>query len=73
MILLSRLLSRQCCGGPVLAMSLLCIGFGSLFLLLSAGLLGWVFIAVGSAALGLCLALGFGRCRHRSVSRPLTG
>ena len=54
-------------------MTLLCIGFGSLFLLLSAGLLGWVFIAVGSSALGLCLALGVGRCRRRTLSRPLTG
>lgn len=54
-------------------MTLLCIGFGSLFLMLTSGLLGWVFIAVGIAALGLCLALGFGRCRHRTLSRPLTG
>lgn len=67
-MLLSRLLSRQCCGGPVLAMTLLCIGFGALFLLLSAGLLGWVFITVGAASLGLCLTLGYGRCRQRSLT-----
>jgi hypothetical protein len=72
-MLLTRLLSRQCCGGPVLAMTLLCVGFGGLFLLLSAGLLGWVFIAVGAASLGLCLYLGYGRCRHRQLSRLLSG
>lgn len=70
----SRLLSRQCCGGPVLAMTLLCLGFGTLFIVLSAGLLGLVFIAVGVSAEALCFYLGYRRCRRRRyVPHQLTG
>ena len=38
----ARMTSYQCCGGPVLGLSLLCLGFGILFLFLSASLLGLV-------------------------------
>jgi hypothetical protein len=44
-------------------MTLLCIGFGVLFLFLSASLLGLVFIAVGGLAEALCLYLGRTRCQ----------
>ncbi len=62
---LQRNFSRRCCGGPVLAMTLLCFGFGVLFLFLSASLLGLVFIAVGGLAEALCLYLGRTRCAQR--------
>ena len=62
---LKRNFSRRCCGGPVLAMTLLCFGFGVLFLFLSAFLPGLVFIAAGGLAEVLCLFLGRTRCRRR--------
>jgi hypothetical protein len=55
--------SRRCCGGPVLALTLLCLGFGALFLFLSASLLGLVFIAVGGLSEALCLYMSRTRCR----------
>lgn len=58
-----RLLSRKCCGGPVLVLALLCLTIGLLFLGLSAVSPGLVFIAVGGLAEGLCLWLGRTRCR----------
>jgi hypothetical protein len=69
----TRLMSFQCCGGPVLGLSLLCLGFGVLFLFLSAGLLGMVFIAVGAMAEGLCLCMARSRCRGREVRQQVTG
>jgi hypothetical protein len=45
-------------------MTLLCVGFGVLFLFLSARPLGLVFIAVGGLAEALCLFMGRSRC-HR--------
>ena len=65
--------SRRCCGGPVLAMMLLCFGFGALFLFLSASLLGIVFIAAGGLAEALCLYLGRTRCPRRYEPREGTG
>ena len=62
---LNRIFSRRCCGGPVLALTLLCFGFGVLFLFLSASLLGLVFIIVGGLAEALCLYLGRSRCQRR--------
>ncbi|MCU7852318.1 MAG: hypothetical protein KZQ80_08900 [Candidatus Thiodiazotropha sp. (ex Monitilora ramsayi)] len=64
MKLYSQLLSGRCCGGPVLAIAMLLIGFGILFQLLSASLLGLVFFSTGLLAEGLCLYLGLSRC-HR--------
>ncbi|MBL3589749.1 MAG: hypothetical protein JMN24_08145 [gamma proteobacterium endosymbiont of Lamellibrachia anaximandri] len=60
----SRILSRHCCGGPVLAMTLLFAGLGFLFLLLSAYVPGLVFIAVGVLSEGLCFILSRTRCRQ---------
>jgi len=57
----------------VLAMSLLCFGFGVLFLFLSASLLGLVFITVGALAETLCLYLGHTRCAQRYRPRQLNG
>jgi hypothetical protein len=57
----------------MLAMTLLCLGFGSLFLFLSADPLGWIFIAVGVGSEALCLYLGNRRCQRRYISRQLTG
>jgi hypothetical protein len=54
-------------------MTLLCLGFGSLFLFLSADPLGWIFIAVGVGSEALCLYLGNRRCQRRYISRQLTG
>ena len=56
------LMSRQCCGGPVLTLTLLCLSVGILFLLVSATLPGLIFIAAGLAAELLCLYLGRSRC-----------
>ncbi|MET0028417.1 MAG: hypothetical protein ABW101_12335 [Candidatus Thiodiazotropha sp.] len=70
---LKRLFSRRCCGGPVLAMTLLCFGFGVLFLFLSAYRLGLVFIAVGALSELLCLYLGRSRCQRRFDTHRLTG
>lgn len=69
----ARLTSYQCCGGPVLGLSLLCFGFGVLFLFLSAGLLGLVFIAVGVMAEGLCLFLARNRCAQSRLGRQIPG
>ncbi len=57
----------------MLAMSLLCFGFGVLFLFLSASLLGLVFITVGALAETLCLYLGHTRCAQRYRPRQLNG
>jgi hypothetical protein len=54
-------------------MTLLCFGFGVLFLLLSAFLPGLVFIAAGGLAEALCLYLGRTRCRQRYKPQELTG
>jgi hypothetical protein len=69
---LKRLFSWRCCGGPVLGMTLLCSGFGVLFLFLSAYRLGLVFIAVGVLSELLCLYLGRTRCARRFKARLLT-
>jgi hypothetical protein len=68
---LQRNFSRRCCGGPVLALTLLCFGFGALFLFLSASLLGIVFIAVGGLSEVLCLYLGRTRCRPYKARRVI--
>jgi len=54
-------------------MTLLCFGFGVLFLFLSASLLGLVFIVVGGLAEALCLYLGRTRCPRGYPPRQLTG
>lgn len=59
----NRLLSRRCCGGPVLALALICGAIGALFILLSATSPGIMFILTGAAGFGLCLAMGYRRCR----------
>lgn len=64
---LKYLISRNCCGGPVLALALLCLMIGLLFVSLSAVSPGLVFIGVGGMAEGLCLALGRSRCQARVV------
>jgi hypothetical protein len=64
MVTFSGLFSARCCGGPVILLTLLSIGFGLLFLLLAATELAAVFILTGSLALLSCLYLGRSRC-HR--------
>jgi hypothetical protein len=54
-------------------MTLLCSGFGVLFLILSAYWLGLVFIAVGALSEVLCLYLGRSRCQRRFDTQRLTG
>jgi hypothetical protein len=61
---LKRSFSPGCCGGPVLAMTLLCFAFGILFLFLSASLLGLVFITAGGLAEVLCIYMGRTRCQR---------
>ncbi|EXJ15614.1 hypothetical protein [Imhoffiella purpurea] len=63
---LTTLFSRRCCGGPVLALSLALVLFGTLFELLAASGLGWVFLAVGAGTLALCMLLGQSRCPRSS-------
>ena len=70
---LQRSFSSRCCGGPVLALMLLCTGFGVLFLCLSASLPGLVFISAGVLAEVLCLILGLSRCEQRYRPRRQTG
>ncbi|MEJ2621805.1 MAG: hypothetical protein P8163_16585 [Candidatus Thiodiazotropha sp.] len=65
MVNFSGLFSAQCCGGPVVLLTLVSIGFGLLFLMLSATELAVVFILAGSLAIVSCLYLGRSRC-HRS-------
>jgi len=60
--MLASLISRKCCGGPILALNLLCLGIGIVFLASSAILPGLVFMAVGLLAEGLCLYLSRSRC-----------
>jgi hypothetical protein len=67
----SLLISRHCCGGPVLFLALLCLGVGLLFVALSATVPGLVFIAVGVFAEALCLALGRNRCPNRYDSEQM--
>ncbi len=73
MVRFQRLFSRQCCGGPVVAMTGFCLGFGLLFLLLSADALGLVFIAVGGLSMLLCLYLGNLLCVGRRDHPRLSG
>lgn len=54
-------------------MTLLCFGFGVLFLFLHAGMLGIVFIAIGGLSEGLCLYLGRARCPQRYETQRLGG
>lgn len=61
---MSRLLSRRCCGGPVLTLSLVFSLLGGLFLALAATGPGVVFILSGVGALILCMTLGRSRCRQ---------
>ena len=59
----SSLFSRRCCGGPVLALWLVCLALGMLFAFTGALIPGLVFIATGFLAEGMCLLLGQSRCR----------
>jgi hypothetical protein len=71
MMRVTTFLSRRCCGGPVLVLSLALVLFGLLFILLSATGLGWMFITIGTATFGLCLLLGRSRCaRHLMRAHP---
>lgn len=62
MIGIRTILSRRCCGGPVLMLALALMALGVFFILLSALGLGWVFIGIGAASFGLCLWLSQSRC-----------
>ena len=59
----SSLFSSRCCGGPVLALWLLCLALGVLFAFTGALIPGLVFIATGFLAEAMCLLLGQSRCR----------
>ena len=59
----SSLFSRHCCGGPVLALWLVCLALGVLFAFTGALIPGLVFIATGFLAEAICLLLGQSRCR----------
>ena len=59
---LTTLISRRCCGGPVLILSLVFGLLGLMFASLSAVALGWVFMGTGIATFGLCMLLGQSRC-----------
>ena len=59
----SSLFSRRCCGGPVLALWLVCLALGVLFAFTGALIPGLVFIATGFLAEAMCLLLGQSRCR----------
>lgn len=68
---LKTLFSRNCCGGPVLLLSLTLILLGTLFSVLAATALGAVFMIIGAASQGLCLWLGRSRCTNfRRVLGP---
>ncbi|MEW8626920.1 MAG: hypothetical protein AB2551_14280 [Candidatus Thiodiazotropha sp.] len=73
MLTLFRLFSVRCCGGPVVFLTGLSVGFGLLFLLLSATELAVVFILAGSIALLSCLYLGSSRCGAVCNKRSLPG
>lgn len=60
--MIASLISKNCCGGPILALNLLCLGIGVFFLALSAILPGLVFMAAGLLTEGLCLYLSRSRC-----------
>ena len=64
---ISTMLSRRCCGGPVLVLMLLCLGVSVLFFYRSAWVPGSVFLVAGLLALGTCLLMGRNRCRSRHV------
>lgn len=66
MMRLTTLFSRRCCGGPVLVLSLGLVLFGTIFLMLSAAVLGLTFVGIGVATFGLCILLGQSRCPRRS-------
>ena len=60
---LPSLLSRRCCGGPVLALWFVCLALGMLFAFTGALIPGLVFIATGFLAEAMCLMLGQSRCK----------
>lgn len=57
-------ISRNCCGGPLLILTLLCMGVGVLFLTLSATAPGLIFIGVGVSTECLCIFLSRTRCTN---------
>ncbi len=59
---IQRLVSPTCCGGPVLALALMCMGVGVLYLTVSAAAPGLIFISIGLVAEGFCLFLSRTRC-----------
>ena len=67
------LLSRRCCGGPILAVNLLCVGLGVMFMMLSAMTLGLVFVAVGTSTEALCFLMGRSRCSNRGSQHRAVG
>jgi hypothetical protein len=62
---LGLLFSRPCCGGPALWIALTSGSFGLLFLMLAATAPGLVFLATGAGSLGLCLLMSRSRCLQR--------
>ncbi len=65
--------SRECCGGPVLAMFAMCVGIGLMLVLFSAYVPALVFFAAGVSTQALCLLMGRSRCHRRLGSRQSMG
>jgi hypothetical protein len=59
---LQRLISPDCCGGPVLTLALSFISVGVLFVIISALVPGLIFIGVGMTAEIICLTMSRTRC-----------
>ena len=57
-----RLISPSCCGGTVLALVLLCLSVGILFLTVSALIPGLMFIFTGIMAEAICLYMSRTHC-----------
>lgn len=70
---LKQLFSRRCCGGPILALALFCMGLGLLLVVLSAAVPGLVFMAVAGLSVGSCLVLGRYRCRRQLFPSEIVG
>ncbi|MEN8179336.1 MAG: hypothetical protein ABFS39_12080 [Pseudomonadota bacterium] len=66
---IQRLISPDCCGGPVLTLALLCLSIGVLFVAVSATLPGIIFIGVGLMTEAICLYMSRTRCIDRYHSR----
>jgi membrane-bound ClpP family serine protease len=58
---LTGLMSRICCAGPLLALTLLCMSIGVLFAIFSFTTPGIVYISVAILAQGFCMLLGQSR------------